>query len=700
LKGPFLLAIFIGLLAAPVFAQHINRDEIDMEAYIEQLFAIQEEDINYEDLYESLLQMQLNPISLNLAGPEELQSLFVLTPLQVTAFLNYRKTLGPFISLYELQAIPHWDLETIQRVLPFVTLSQTARTHGQPLIQRMLSERDAYLILRHRRVWQTRRGYLPADTLASGRLSTRFQGDPNDLYARFRVQHAKDFSLGFTLDKDPGEVFAWDPKTNRYGFNFISYHATVYEKGPWKTLSLGDYQLQFGQGLVFGAGFSVGKGAETITTVRRSTVGIRPYTSVLEFGFFRGAAATYQKGGWEFTGMYSNAPRDARVQENLDTLDRQESYISSLLRSGLHRTSSEIAAKSQAREQNIGGNIQYHSPDKNLQWGANFLFTEFSQPFIPLPRIYNTFEFSGRDNLVYSTYFSYNFLNYFFFGEGARSKSGGQGAVLGMMSSLHPKVDLSLLWRQFDRDFHTFYGNAFSEGTRPINETGIYLGLQYKPSRKFNWSVYHDQFRFPWMRFRVYRPSSGTEWLSRVSYTPSRATLLFLQFRNESKDRNLPSVEQSEHSHLVARGRRRNFVLSLEHRLNNTWQIKSRVQASDFQFGNQSTKGYALVQDLNAEMGRVRLGGRIALFDTEDFENRQYIYERNVLWAFSLPNYHGQGMRYYFLGQWKISPQLTFWGRWARTAFTDRKTIGSGLQQIEGPYLSETTMQLRYQFNR
>lgn len=687
-------------ISTPLFPQHQSYGDIDMEAYIEELFAIQEEEINYEDLYESLLQMQLNPISLNRAGTEELQSLFVLTPLQITSFLTYRAAYGPLLSLYELQAIPHWDLETIQRVLPFVSMAENKHLRQQPLLQRILSERDAYFILRHRRVWQTRRGFLPADTLASGDLSTRYQGDPNDHYARFRIQHVRDFSVGFTLDKDPGESFTWDPATQRYGFNFISYHAILYDKGPWKTIALGDYQLQFGQGLVFGAGFSVGKGAETITTVRRSSVGIRPYTSVLEFGFFRGGAATYRKGGWEFTAMYSNAPRDARIQVENDTLERPEAYISSLLRSGLHRTPSEIAAKAQAREQNLGGNIHFNSTNKNFQWGANALHTQFSQPFYPIPRVYNAFEFSGRTNDIYSTYFSYNLHNYFFFGESARSKSGGKGTVLGLMSSLHPKVDFSLLWRQFDRDFHTLYGNAFSEGTRPINETGLYLGLRYKPNRKFSWSVYHDQFRFPWLRFRVYQPSHGAEWLSRINFSPSRNTLLFLQVRNESKGRNLPSLDQNVNSHLVGTGRRRNLVFSLEHKLNNTWQIKSRAQASDFLLGTQYSKGFALSQDINADLGKVRLSGRLALFDTEDFENRQYIYEKNVLWAFSLPNYYGQGLRYYLLGQWRINQQLTLWGRWARTSFTDRRVIGTGLQQIEGSFLSETTMQLRYQFNR
>src|SRR5690606_24637065 len=137
----------------------------------------------------------------------------------------------------------------------------------------------------------------------------RYLGDPNDLYARFRMQHPKDFSLGFTLDKDAGEEFRWDPSTKRYGFNFLSYHFTLFDKGRWKTVALGDYRVQFGQGLVFGSGYSAGKGAETITTVRRSSLGIRPYTSVTEFGYFRGAAATYSLGNVEISGLYSNAPR-------------------------------------------------------------------------------------------------------------------------------------------------------------------------------------------------------------------------------------------------------------------------------------------------------------------------------------------------------------------------------------------------------
>ncbi|MGX7836064.1 hypothetical protein ACWKSR_13010, partial [Campylobacter fetus subsp. venerealis] len=64
------------------------------------------------------------------------------------------------------------------------------------------------------------------------------------------------------------------------------------------------------------------------------------------------------------------------------------------------------------------------------------------------------------------------------FGESALSQSGGKGQVLGFVSSLSKQVDFSLLWRKYDKDYHSFYANAFAESTRPVNEQGVYSGIQ------------------------------------------------------------------------------------------------------------------------------------------------------------------------------------------------------------------------------
>jgi hypothetical protein len=684
----------------PVRGQTYRRQEINLENFIEELFAIQQTDDNYEDMYESLLQVFLHPISLNNAQPEALKSLYVLSPFQINNFFQYRENFGPLLSLYELQAIPGFDLETIYKLLPFVTLEDGSQVTNRSLLERIIKEREGYLIFRQNKVWETRKGFTPPDTLKNGNLTSRYLGNSSNLYGRFRIQHTRDFSLGFTIDKDPGEEFLWDPQTKRYGFNFLSYHFSLFNKGKWKAITVGDFQAQFGQGLVYGAGFSVGKGAETITTVRRSSIGLRPYTSAMEFGFFRGAAATYGIGRTNFTLMVSDTPRDGNVQVILDSLEMEDLTITSFQTSGLHRTSSEIAYKDKIRERNFGANVHFTSRDNNFQVGYNALYTQFSQPYFRKPQVYNQFEFTGQNNHLNSLYITYSFQNYFFFGEHAVSKSGGMGSVVGLMASLNRRFDFSMLWRKFDRNFHSFYGNAFSEGTRPINEQGIYMGFNFRPNSKIQWALYYDYFKFPWLKFRVYSPSTGQEWLSRISYSPSRNLMLFLQMREEEKSRNISEIQPFQSTYQLATGIKRNFVFNLDYVLDKHWSIKSRVTASTFGFNGTLTRGYAISQDLNVDYQKWRISTRFALFDTEDYDNRQYLYERNVLWAFSIPAMNGQGMRYYILGQYRISPKLTFWARFARTTYTDRETIGSGLQQIDGNTQTETTFQLRYQFNR
>ncbi|PSK99863.1 helix-hairpin-helix domain-containing protein [Cecembia rubra] len=679
--------------------QNIPKGEIDIENFIEDIFGMQREEMDYEDLYEGLLQTLLNPINLNKTNPEELKSIFILNPNQINHFFEYKKKFGDLLSIYELQAIPEFDLETIYRLLPFVILEERNKTNAS-LWNRIGNAKDGYFIFRHRRVWETRRGFTPPDTLSNGNLTSRYLGDPNSLYGRFRIQQSKDFSLGFTIDKDPGEQFIWDPSTKRYGFNFLSYHFTLYNRGNWKAITIGDFQMQFGQGLVFGAGFSAGKGAETITTVRRSSFGIRPYTAALEFGFFRGTAGTYQAGPIQITVMASHAPRDANLQVLSDTLENETAIITSLQSSGLHRTTTEIRYKNRAREKNLGGNLHYQSKNKNFQMGINGLYTQFSQPFLRNPRIYNQFEFSGQNNHIQSIYFSYNIQNYYFFGESARSASGGMGSIMGMMSSLHPKLSFSLLWRDYSRNFHTFYGNAFGEGTRPINERGMYMGLNFKPNIRYNLSFYYDRFHFPWLRFRVYSPSYGEEWFGRFTYRPKRNTVIFMQVRNESKSRNVSDYNGFQSTYRLDQGIKNNFIFNLDHKLDRIWSLKSRVSASTFKFDGKITKGFAISQDLNADFERWRISSRISLFDTDDFDNRQFLYERNVLWLFSIPALHGQGMRYYLLTQYRLNRKLTFWLRFAQTIYTDRDIIGSGLQQIRGNTITETNFQLRYQFNR
>ncbi|WP_288369193.1 helix-hairpin-helix domain-containing protein [uncultured Algoriphagus sp.] len=693
-----LSALILFVSGQIAFAQTPPKPEINPEDLIERLFPIPEDDIDYESIYEVLLQLYLNPINLNRADYESLQASYLLNPNQIESFFKYRDQHGDLISLYELQAIPEFDPVTIERLLPFVTLEEKNQ-RIKSFWQRLSEEEQAYFIFRHRRVWEQRRGFSPADTSSTGRIATRYLGDPNDLYLRFRIQHARDFSLGFTLDKDAGEQFTWDPTTRRYGFNFFSFHFHRYKVGKWKTLALGDFQASFGQGLVYGAGYTLGKGAETVPTVRRSSVGILPYTAALEFGFFRGAAATYQHRKWEFTALASFAPRDGRTREALDSLEDTNNLISSFNQSGLHRTPSELATKNQFRELSLGGAIQY-KPVSRAQLGATFLHTAFNRAWIPQQRRYNQFEFRGRSNQLGSFYFNYNWKNFLFFGESAFSASGGNGTVIGMISSLSPKVDFSLLWRNYGKNFHSFYGNAFAESTRPINERGVYMGLEVRPDKKWKLNAYYDFFRFPWLRFRLYNPSTGYEWLTRLSYRPSRTLNAFVQFREEQKDRNLPDLNEPATPYRSQAIKRRTGLLNLDIQLTNNLFTRIRIWWTGVNFGSNSSNGFMIIQDLRFAREKWKITGRYALFDTDDFDSRIYAFENHVLWTFSIPAFSGQGQRYYLLGEYDLSRKLRLYFRFARTSFTDREKISSGLQEIQGSRQTETTLLLRYYLNR
>jgi hypothetical protein len=329
-----------------------------------------------------------------------------------------------------------------------------------------------------------------------------------------------------------------------------------------------------------------------------------------------------------------------------------------------------------------------------LEAGGTAMMTNFSLPIRPVDRIYNRFEFNGSRNHNIGGFFSYNYRNFNFFGEAARSASGGVGAIGGFVSSLSAKVDMSMLYRRYDRNFHSFYGQSFSEGTRPINEHGTYWGIKIKPTLRWTIAAYYDMFRFPWLRFLVDAPSSGNEWLVRLTHQPNKKVTLYAQFRQETKGRNLR--DNTSVMDMVVPSVRRNFQLNADFKAEQIITTRSRIQWSSFQQeGGNMTQGIAIAQDIVLDFKWVKISSRFALFDTDDFENRQYIFEKDVLYAFSIPAYNGRGFRNYYMAQFNIGRKTDVWLRYAFTELRNQNTFGSGLDRIEGNRRSELKVQLR-----
>jgi hypothetical protein len=664
--------------------QLLSKKNIDLDRLIDEILAIQDDDINYEDLYENLLQLYTNQIDLNIITEEQLRSLYILKETHIQAFIAYRAEAGPFLSEYELQNIAGFTPEIIQRLLPFVTVMDPSSKLSKNFFLRVLHEKNNFLILRAERTAQDKKGYL-----TSTPEETRYTGSPERLYTRFQVRKPGDFSFGFTAEKDAGERIIWSPKQKQYGADYLSFHAQIMNKKNLKNLIVGDYQAQFGQGLVLGSAFGIGKNAEAVNTVRRGNLGFLPYTSAFEARYLRGVAVTYAlKPGLLLHTLASSQWRDGRLQQ--DTVSESSDVISSFLISGLHRTPSEVAARSTVQEKNLAGVVNYKR--KSLDAGVLVHYTRFSVPLKRTPNPYNQFAFEGDVNTNAGFFLNYSWNNFTFFSEAARTVHHGMGAIAGVLGSITATLDVSLLYRKFDRDFHTFYSNALSENTIPQNESGIYWGWKYVPDKKFSFSGYVDLFRFPWLRYRNYTISDGTEWLLRFNYRLARSITLFAQIREEVKARNINTADNLYQS---APGTKRNYWLNADYDITPRLSLRTRAQFSTYSLQGTS-KGMVILQDINWRQGKLSITGRHALFDTDDYDNRLYIYERDVWLAFSFPAYYGVGIRNYLLLQYSISKKLDIWLRWAQTSYTDRDQIGSGNELINGNKKTDIKIQTRF----
>lgn len=675
-----LLILFLGIPQQSI-AQSPSRKEVDIQQILDELLSNQEEDVNYEDLYENYLQLLSQPLDLNIATPEQLRSLFLLSEIQLKEFVNYRAENGALLSEYELQSLPSFDENTIQRLLPFIKITKPQSLINRDLRKRILQSENSYLLTRYEQVLEIKKGFKETDE------AKRFLGQYGKYYSRFRSSQPNDFSIGFTLEQDAGEPIHWNSSAHYYGIDFQSFHLQLQNKGKVKNLLIGDYQLQAGQGLVCGGAFGMGKGGETINTLHKSNLLALPFTSVAENLNLRGVTATYLLAPRvSITPYFSRTYRDANL--NTDTLDT--SIASSLLTTGLHRNAAELADRKQLGETLFGSIVRYQTTSFDV--GCIHQSVRFDKALVRNPSLYNQFSFSRKSNSNFSIYTNYSIHNFLLFAELAKSAQGGIGLVAGTLGSLSNTVDLALSIRNYERNFYSFYANGFAESSAAQNERGIYWGLKYKLTRQVQFSGYLDLFEFPWLRYRSFSPSTGYEWLLRLQYQPSRTVMLSAQFREESKQRN---ISNESNFYLTDEGIKKSFFTTADYSFNRILNMKTRLQFSGYEINHKQTKGMLALQDITVTLHNLKISGRYALFDTDDYDNRFYVAEKEVWLAYSVPAVSGIGVRNYVLLQYDVSRRFTLWLRYAHLRLQRIESVGSGVDEIAGNEKHEVKIQLR-----
>ncbi len=658
--------------------------EQQLENITENNADIETEDDSY---LQELAQYRKHPLNLNFADADQLTALRYLNSLQIENILSYRNYFGNFINIHELQAIPSMDVSTINKILPYITVASSVRAFES--LRERLSGGDHSLLLRASQTIEKQRGFL----LDSSVAKNFYPGSPQRLFIRYKYNYKNLLQYGFAGEKDPGEQFFKGYQKN--GFDFYSAHFFAKNIGIVKAIALGDYTVNMGQGLTQWMSLAFKKSI-AITSIKRQAAVLRPYSSPGEIFFHRGAGITIGRKNWEATIFGSYRKTDANFVVG-DTLQLQEDFVSSLQTSGLHRTRSENEDKGAQTQVAFGGNLAFEI--KNFRLGFNAIHFDFKLPLSKNPLPYNLYALSGKSFGNYSTDYSYTFRNLHFFGEAAISSKKYPAFINGLLISVSRDVDMSFLYRNISKGYQSLYTSAFTESSLPTNEKGLFSGIGIKFSDQWRFDAYADVYKFPWLKFRINAPTSGKDYQLQFTYKPNRTLEIYSRYKTETKAINYnpdgfilnPVIPQPRNSWRTQFSYKVSSEITLRSRAELVWYDNK---------GRASEEGMLIYADILYKKIFSPISGNIRLqyFETDGYNSRLYAYENDVLYSYSIPVFSGKGYRYYLNLNYDIGRNLTFWVKLAQTYYPDNKTVGSGLDIIQGNRKTDVKLQAMYRF--
>ena len=666
--------ITICVILAFSFSSFSQENNTLLEEVIENIAEDSEEEMDYTELYEALYHFAENPINLNNTTKEELRELYFLNAYQIDKLLLHIDENGKLLSYLELQTIAGFDVQTIQNLLPFISINTNVTS------KQLSANIKQYIMVRDQFYLQEQKGYLSDEN-----NKKHYLGNPHRTYFKYRLKN-KYLQVGITAEKDAGENLLG--KNQPYGFDFYSAHLQAKNIGKIKNVIIGDYQMNFGQGLVMQSGMSFGKSSEVIN-IQKSGNLIKAHTAAAENLFFRGSTIQIEAlKNLELIAFYSSHKVDANIT---DTLANEELAFSSIQGTGMHRTESELLDKNVILQNHYGMHANYNI--NNLNIGASYYKTQINGDYQKSIYPYNQFEFNGNSNENIGLDYQYLYKNMNFFGEIGKSKNGGIAHVNGVMLGLDKTISASLLYRNYSREYQSEYANAYAERNSQ-NEKGVYFGLEFTPSHKFKLKGYADHYEFPWLRFGVDAPTKGNDYLLQADYKINRATKMYVRYKSEIKEEQLPE------SLAISGKRKDNFRFHINYKEGENWAFANRFETSSINLGNQKEMGYMIYQDIKYKplFSKISFTSRYVLFNTTTYDSRIYAYENDVLYGYSIPAYYGKGSKIYLVAKYNIIRNLDFWLRIAHTTYTDRMVLKSGWDEIGDNKMTEIKLQLRYKF--
>lgn len=663
-------------------AQHV------LEEIAEQLITNDEDNAyQWENLFEELSDLKENPLNINSATKEQLERFPFLNSQLIENILYYLYKYGAMVSINELMVVEDMDLATFRLLKPFITCQPLEEKTHTPTLKSILKYGKQELSARMDIPLYTRAGYQPF-------TSDYIKENPNKRYLgpsfyhnlRYKFRYTDKVYIGFTAEKDPGEPFF--AGNNKKGYDYYSPYFYIRDFGKIRALALGNYRLNYGYGLVMNTDFNMGKTTALNTLLNRES-GIKKHSSTDEYNYFQGIAGSIQLSE-HFTAdaFYSYRQMDGIVDNR---------FITSLKEDGYHRIPRDYEKKNSLTNQLIGSNIQYNG--KNFELGLTAVYNFFNKVLNPTYRPYNKYYPRGSDFFNLGANYKFFLKKLTWMGEVAMDKDRRMAALNTLRYRPKANFQLIAMHRFYDVAYQSMYARSVGEGSMVQNESGFYLGMEADELWYFKLTAYIDFFYFPWKKYQMTKNGTrGIDGVIQLDYSPNHELDMFIRYRykNKFKDYNPAEGDKITVPYIQQKGR-----YQLTYSPNDELVLKTTADVVHNAYQHKDpSKGFLIKQSIGYKLPKLplQLDASVAWFKTDDYASRITVYEKSLLYSFSMPSFYGEGERFSFNTRYELNKHIVLQGKYACTHYRDREVISSGLEQIEGNLKSDLYFQVQFKF--
>lgn len=548
--------------------------------------------------------------------------------------------------------------------------------------------------LKQRVIWSSNRclnqraGYI--DPSAERQASNKaYLGDPWHHSLRYRMQYGSRWQAGLNVEKDAGE--AW-----RQQFpGFDSWHAYVRYRPSHRFAAtsatsssflphiadaiVGHYRLRMGCGLLINQGFSLGKQYLSQQVLGQRTNQITPFASNAESGFMQGAAADLRWGRHLTLLPYFSA-------RQIDGTLTDHHILTALQTDGNHRTRTEESHRQAAWQWTSGARLGWRGEWYDV--GLHATYTQLQYDYSRNRNYYNTNYFRGHELTQAAVDYSARFWGALVRGEWAIDDHGAIANLTALQYKFSDYWNTSLLYRYYGNKYRQLHASALSESSGLQGEQGLTLNVESQISRHWQLQGMLDYFHFSQPQYSIRDSvSQGFEASLRALYTRSKGSCS-VGYRVKHKS--------NYYRHSL------DGIINLKplKQLTCRTQLRARIYNKKENSEVSNSIGYALSQSAAWLCDYwphcpFTVDGQACYFRSDDYDSRLYLSERNILYGFGLPMLYGEGLRYSITSTIKIGPRINVDLKWAMTNYANRRTIGSGLQEINSNTQQDLWLQLR-----